>query len=59
RLPGLPAGRADIIAAGVAILAVAVEDLALPGLIISQADLLLGSLYDELEHSTATGNKLS
>ncbi|MDI3522187.1 MAG: exopolyphosphatase / guanosine-5-triphosphate,3-diphosphate pyrophosphatase [Bacillota bacterium] len=55
KLPGLPPGRADIIVAGAAILALTVQDLTLPGLTVSAADLLLGSLYDELAHRPVTG----
>lgn len=49
RLPGVPAARADIIAAGTVILAVAVQELELSGVTVSDADLLLGSLYGALE----------
>ncbi|MGI6596776.1 MAG: Ppx/GppA family phosphatase [bacterium] len=48
QLPGLQPERADIILAGAAILSLALEILALPGLTVSAADLLLGSLYDLL-----------
>jgi exopolyphosphatase/guanosine-5'-triphosphate,3'-diphosphate pyrophosphatase len=45
QIVGIPAARADIIAAGAGILAVAVDELALSGITVSDADLLLGSLY--------------
>lgn len=45
-LPGLQPERADIIAAGAAVLSLAVSILDMPGLTVSDADLLLGSLYD-------------
>ncbi|MDK2855343.1 MAG: exopolyphosphatase / guanosine-5-triphosphate,3-diphosphate pyrophosphatase [Bacillota bacterium] len=45
QIAGIPAGRADIIAAGAGILAVAVDELALSGITVSDQDLLLGSLY--------------
>ena len=48
QLPGLQPERADIILAGAAILSLALEILALPGLTVSAADLLLGSLHDLL-----------
>jgi exopolyphosphatase/guanosine-5'-triphosphate,3'-diphosphate pyrophosphatase len=46
RVPGLQPERADIVPAGVAILGLALSILDLPGLTVSDADLLLGSLYD-------------
>ncbi|HHV06689.1 MAG TPA: Ppx/GppA family phosphatase [Firmicutes bacterium] len=46
QLPGLQPERADIILAGVAILSSALKIIDLPGFTVSEADLLLGSLYD-------------
>ncbi|NLG85773.1 MAG: Ppx/GppA family phosphatase [Firmicutes bacterium] len=46
KLPGLQPERADIIPAGMAILNLALTILDLPGFTVSDADLLLGSLYD-------------
>jgi exopolyphosphatase/guanosine-5'-triphosphate,3'-diphosphate pyrophosphatase len=45
-LPGLPAARADIILAGTMILQLVQERLELGSYIVSDADSLLGSLYD-------------
>ncbi|MGI6129423.1 MAG: Ppx/GppA family phosphatase [bacterium] len=47
-LPGLPSGRADIFPAGAAILDQALSMLDCPQLTVSDADLLLGSLYEKL-----------
>lgn len=46
RLPGLQPERADIVPAGAAILSSVLKILDLPGLTVSDADLLMGSLYD-------------
>lgn len=49
QVPGLQRERADIIAAGIAIVLAIIEGLGAPGIIVSETDIMYGLLISELE----------